>query len=47
MLKTILVGRYLSIQGIYVRTTASGLVTVRVGSATYTGRPVARVRQAA
>lgn len=42
MLKTILVGRHLSIQGTYVRTTASGLMVVRVGSATYAGRPVAR-----
>jgi len=42
MLKTIMIGRYLSIQGQFVRTTPSGLVVVRVGDATYAGRPVKR-----
>ncbi len=40
MLKTIMIGRYLSIQGEFVRTTANGLVVVRVGDKTYAGRPV-------
>ena len=40
MLKTIMIGRYLSIQGEFVRTTASGLVVVKVGETTYAGRPV-------
>ncbi len=40
MLKTIMIGRYLSIQGEFVRTTPTGLVVVRVGEKTYTGRPV-------
>lgn len=40
MLKTIMIGRYLSIQGKFVRTTASGLVVVKVGEQTYAGRPV-------
>lgn len=42
MLKTIMIGRYLSVQGKFVRTTSSGLVVVRVGDTTYTGRPVQR-----
>ena len=40
MLKTIMIGRYLSIQGQFVRTTPTGLVVVRVGDKTYAGRPV-------
>ncbi|MCB1359593.1 MAG: hypothetical protein H6899_15820 [Rhodobacter sp.] len=40
MLKTIMIGRYLSIQGEFVRTTTSGLVVVKVGEKTYAGRPV-------
>jgi hypothetical protein len=40
MLKTIMIGRYLSIQGEFIRTTPTGLVVVRVGSQTYAGRPV-------
>lgn len=40
MLKTIMIGHYLSIQGQFVRTTATGLMVVRVGEKTYTGRAV-------
>jgi len=47
MLKTILIGRYLSIQGAYVRTTPAGFVVVRVGNSIYTGRPVSQSRRAA
>ncbi|MFN4101006.1 MAG: hypothetical protein ACK4GT_14650 [Pararhodobacter sp.] len=46
MLKTIMIGRYLSIQGQFVRTTPSGLVVVRVGDTTYTGYPVRKSRAA-
>jgi hypothetical protein len=42
MLKTIMIGRYLSIQGKFVRTTQSGLVVVRVGNQTFAGHPVKR-----
>lgn len=42
MLKTIMIGRYLSIQGQFVRTTPTGLVVVRVGTETFAGRPVKR-----
>jgi hypothetical protein len=47
MLKTIMIGRYLSIQGQFVRTTPSGLVVVRVGDKTFAGRPVQKQRHAA
>ena len=40
MLKTIMIGHYLSIQGQFVRTTPTGLMVVRVGDKTYAGRPV-------
>ena len=40
MLKTIMIGRYLSIQGQFVRTTPNGLVVVKVGDKTFAGRPV-------
>ncbi|MEZ5752379.1 MAG: hypothetical protein R3D60_10565 [Paracoccaceae bacterium] len=40
MLRTIMIGSYLSIQGMFVRTTESGLVVVRVGDTKYAGRPV-------
>lgn len=40
MLKTIMIGRYISIQGEFVRTTPNGLMVVKVGTATYVGRPV-------
>jgi hypothetical protein len=39
MLKTIMIGRYISIQGKFVRTTPTGLMVVQVGNATYAGRP--------
>lgn len=40
MLKTIMIGRYMSIQGKFVRTTPNGLVVVRVDDKTFAGRPV-------
>ncbi|WP_165814470.1 hypothetical protein [Pararhodobacter oceanensis] len=40
MLKTIMIGRYLSIQGQFIRTTPNGLMVVRIGDETYAGRPV-------
>lgn len=40
MLKTIMIGHYLSIQGQFVRTTPTGLMVVRVGQQTFAGRPV-------
>ncbi|EAR53015.1 hypothetical protein OG2516_11146 [Oceanicola granulosus HTCC2516] len=40
MLRTILIGTCVSIQGILVRTLANGMLVVRVGDRIYTGRPV-------
>lgn len=40
MFATILVGRYLSIQGRIVHRLPGGLVAVRVGSQTFVGRPL-------
>ena len=42
MLKTIMIGKDLSIQGKFVRTTPNGLMVVRVGDKTYAGRPANR-----
>lgn len=42
MLKTIMIGRYMSIQGKFVKTTPSGLVVVKVDDKTFAGRPVTR-----
>lgn len=38
MLRTISVGKYLSIQGIFVQNLADGLGQVRVGTQLFTGR---------
>ncbi len=40
MLKTIMVGKYISVQGEFVRRLPNGLIEVRVGSRVYAGRPV-------
>jgi hypothetical protein len=40
MLKTIMIGHYMSIQGQFVRTTPTGLMVVRIGEQTYAGRPI-------
>ncbi len=40
MLRTILVGSCVSIQGTYVCTLPDGRISVRVGDKTYTGRPI-------
>jgi hypothetical protein len=42
MLRTISIGSCVSIQGVLERTLANGLVVVRVGDKTYTGRAVTR-----
>jgi hypothetical protein len=41
MLKTILIGSCVSVQGIFVRTLADGRIVVRVGERIFQGRPVA------
>lgn len=40
MLRTIMLGRYVWVQGEFVRNLPDGLIEVRVGSRTYAGRPV-------
>ena len=40
MVKTITVGKYISVQGLWVRTRADGRVVVRVGTREYVGWPV-------
>ena len=40
MLKTILLGSCVLVQGVFVRNLANGKITVRVGSRMYTGQPV-------
>ena len=40
MLKTITLGRHLSIQGLFVRRLPSGMMVVRVGDTLHTGWPV-------
>ncbi len=40
MLRTIVLGSYLSIQGTFVRALDNGKIVVRVGSRLFEGRPV-------
>lgn len=40
MIRTITIGSYISIQGLFEHNTSDGLMVVRVGSKTYTGKPV-------
>ena len=41
MLKTILIGSCVSVQGIFIRDLADGRIVVRVGKRVFQGRPVA------
>lgn len=43
MLRTIRVGKYISVQGICVRTLPNGLMEVRVGDRIFSGVPVTKV----
>ncbi len=40
MVRTIVMGSCVSVQGIFVKALGNGKIMVRVGSQTYTGRPV-------
>ena len=42
VLRTITVGKYISIQGVCVRTLPNGLMEVRVGNRIFSGIPVER-----
>lgn len=41
MLRTIIIGSCISVQGIFVRKLQDGLVAVRVGNKVFSGTPVA------
>lgn len=43
MVKTITVGDYITVQGVWVRNLADGRMVVRVGTKEYIGRPVQKV----
>ena len=47
MLRTILVGSCMSVQGLVIRTLADGRIVVRVGKETFTGRPVSSAPEVA
>lgn len=40
MVKTITVGNYISVQGMYVRDLSDGRMVIRIGQQEFTGRPV-------
>lgn len=40
MLTTVLLGKYISVQGIFVRALDSGRIVVRVGTRNFVGTPV-------
>jgi len=44
MLRTIIIGTCVSIQGVLERTLSNGMLVVRVGDKTYTGRAVDSVK---
>lgn len=47
MLRTIMIGQHLSVQGVYVASLPDGRIQVRVGTKVYTGRPVPRLTDTA
>ncbi len=47
MLKTVTLGNYISVQGLWVRNLADGRMVVRVGQKEFVGQPVAKVASAA
>lgn len=46
MLKTILIGSCVLVQGVFVKTLADGLIAVRVGEKVYHGKPVTDAKAA-
>ena len=42
MIRTISIGSYISVQGLYEHSVANGNIVVRVGSQTFEGKPVGR-----
>lgn len=47
MIRTINIGRYISVQGTFLRSLANGKVAVKVGEKTFVGTPVASNSNAA
>lgn len=47
MLRTIKIGEYLSVQGVFVRDLADGRIAVRVGQKTFAGLPIPSVKRTA
>lgn len=46
MIRSITLGEYISVQGIFVKETPSGKVIVRVGDKTFEGKPITSSRAA-
>ncbi|WP_417269275.1 hypothetical protein [Celeribacter sp.] len=44
MLKSITIGSYISVQGLFVRDTANGNIVVRVGDRTFEGKPISSAK---
>lgn len=40
MIRTISMGRYISVQGLFERLAHNGNIVIRVGSRTYVGKPI-------
>jgi hypothetical protein len=40
MMRSISLGKYISIQGLFVRDTSAGKIVVRVGEKTFEGKPI-------
>lgn len=46
MLKTILIGSCVLVQGVFVKSLADGMISVRVGDKVYSGKPVSDMKAA-
>lgn len=46
MIRSITLGKYISVQGLFVRETADGRVVVRVGDKTFEGKPISAAKAA-
>lgn len=42
MIRTITIGSYISVQGVFERQTEGGDIVIRVGEKTYQGKPVSK-----
>lgn len=46
MMRSISLGKYISVQGLFVREATSGKIVVRVGDKTFEGAPISRTTTA-